>query len=421
MAKNERKSKKVVFRAGAEFASRDFWENDLQMDVNPWLAWVQDKSSVRGWVEERSKRQLNVLCDCLGLDGARLQDQRDGLIACDGQLTPYFLVDRFAYRRSKFAAADYATTKLSAELIELCRIDADSYDTDALLFALYRLDPVHLVTVYHLEKLHTTGFARMKLKGDARKPNNKTFEQFLTPSVVERVLSQFDAKRRDGRISEFKNIVRHRDHHLLFVRREERRSMLLRSGRPLFGFRPEWIVLDFRDNGRRVDIASISMSIPLEIANGLAAAYFRGDCEYENEMQVTYRPQIDKFLEVLTRDGCDFLKLVEISVKNSPLDGAPTIKISSEDGESIAESVRHFEKSVGRIIDDVDMIKSIKGLYSGKRVKLLFQRVPDVKDGYDVRYTDNVLNARERRTIEAKLREEPHGLRVLSTEKRHKQ
>lgn len=400
--------------------SRDFWENDLQMDLDPWLARAADDSHMRRWINGLNKRCLGILQTSLGLNaGGKLQEQRDELLSCDGHITPYFLVDRFAYKRSKFATADYARSVLPDEIADACKVGDDNYDTTALLLALFQIDPNHLITVFHLEKVHTTGFARMKLKGNARKPNT-TFKQFLTPPVVQQALARFDTDHSDGRTSEFKNIVDHAGHHLVFIRREEKRSMLLRAGRTIHAFKPEWIVLDFRNNGKGVDIASTGMTVPLQIANRIVSLYFGGTREYENEVQVTYGSQILKFLTALAHDECEFLKLAEVHVRNSPIEGAPILRISSEDGESIAESVRHFENAVGPVLDDVDLIKAVKAVYCGKRVKLTFEPVGDVQDGYVVRYADGALNAPQRRGFEQDVCGEPYGIRALSTEKRHK-
>ena len=106
-----------------ESAERGFWENDLQMCLDPWLDLATDRNHMRGWVEGLTKRQLRVLCTNLGLDGnGRLQDQREALLGCDGQLTPYYLVERFAFRRSKFATADYAAVVLPSNTLDECRI-----------------------------------------------------------------------------------------------------------------------------------------------------------------------------------------------------------------------------------------------------------------------------------------------------------
>lgn len=404
----------------ANGVTRDFWENHLQMCIDPWLQNAADAQYMRRWLGDLNKLHLRMMCGYLGVDwDAKLEDQRESLLACNGRLTPYYLVERFAYRRSRFAISDYAATVLAKPIFDSCR-SGEAFDTLALLLALYNNSPEHLRTVYHLEKVHSTGFARMKLKGRARKPK-KSFREFLTSAVLKRLLAEFDARRDDGRASELMNIVPDTDHPVAFIRREEQRSMLLRSSRAVHGFKPEWIILDFRDNAKRVDISSHSISVPLELANRIASAYFRTDCEYVNEVEVTPKALIDKLLDLLKRDAVDFLKLVEVHVKNSPLEGAPVLKLSSDGDESVADSVRHFEKVIGAILADLDLIKAIKVLFCGKRVKLTLEAVPDAPEGYCVRYTDKTLNKRERDAFETKVREEPYGIRVLSTEKRHKQ
>jgi hypothetical protein len=237
---------------------------------------------------------------------------------------------------------------------------------------------------------------------------------------MQETLAEFDAAAKDGRRSRFESILPHRDHHLVFVRREERRTTLLRSQHAVHGFKPEWIVLDFHNNGKRVDISSVSMSVPLELANRIASKYFGCPCEYENEVQVTPKALIVEFVETLKQDECKFLTLVEITAKNSPLDGAPGLRISGDGETSIGESVRHFENAVGDITSNPDLIKSIKVLYGGKRVKVLLQPFGSAPDGYVVEYVDRTLNAIERTEFESKLMKKPYGLRITSTEKRHK-
>lgn len=138
---------------------------------------------------------------------------------------------------------------------------------------------------------------------------------------------------------------------------------------------------------------------------------------------MTYEQQIVKFLDRLRKDECidDGFTLVEVSVHNSPLEGSPGLRISGDDSESIAESIRHFEKAVAKIMDPIALVKSVKVLYADKRVMVKFEPAKGVEQGYVVRYQDAVLNAKEREAFLSKLREEPYGLRVLSTEKQHKQ
>ena len=401
--------------------NRDFWENDLQISIDPWLEQARSSYFVERWLAGLTKRQLQVLRSNLGSDGdeTTLAEKRRALAGSNGELTPYILVYRFAYRRATFAIANYADRVMGGEL-ETFRTGENKYDLLAILFALYRRDPAHLKTVYHLEKVDSTGFARMKLKGKVRLPAKQTFHDFITAndSPVPAILEAFDAKKRDRRASEFKEVVSDADRDLVFIRREELPSMVLKARRAFHGFRPEWIVLDFHDNGRRVDIGSHSMTVPLDIANKIMSAYVGAPCVYENEIQITYKQQILAFFEMLKGDADKYFKLAEIAVRNSPLDEAPLLDIGASGTNSIAKSVRHFEQAVGPVMNNPDLIRSLKVLYSKKRIKLTFEPRAEVADGYVVRYTDSVLNPKERKAFEAIIRKKPYGIRILSSEKR---
>jgi len=194
---------------------------------------------------------------------------------------------------------------------------------------------------------------------------------------------------------------------------------VLRRGGVVHGYRPEWIILDFTDGAKRVNISSVSVSVPLEIANRLASGYFGRSCEYENESRVTYAKQLERFLDVLRKDKTGELLLVEVVVLNSPLEGSPKIKITDPDSHPIGDAIGHFEKVVGGILSDIENIESIKVHYRKKRVSLIFEKVEGSDDEYVVRYSDHRLNALERRSFEEHLRN-VHGIPVLSTEKRFK-
>jgi len=186
------------------------------------------------------------------------------------------------------------------------------------------------------------------------------------------------------------------------------------------GYRPEWIILDFTEDAKRVNISSISVSVPLEIANRLASGYFHATCEYENECQITHAKQLEHFLKTLQAKDDGDLVLVEIVVTNSPLDGAPKFKISDADSKPIGRAIAHFERAVGKLLVHVDHIDSVKVRYRKKRISLIFEP-QDGSDGeYVVRYSDHRLNAGERRRFEELIRSS-HGIEILSTEKRFKQ
>lgn len=396
-----------------------FWENDLEMGLEHFFARSRRDGFMDEWVSRRTGRQVNVLCMNLGLDGAgSVRSKKDSLRSCDDELLPYLLVDQFAKYKSKIATIDFAKGVLADDVLETCRKSEEDFDTTALLFAIYHNSWSDLRLVFHLDKIHKSGFARMKLKDMVRRPR-RNFEEFLQPETVKEILDAFDRAKGDGRTSEFKNVVIHNGHHLVFIRRAERPDLVLRADGVVHGYRPEWIILDFADGAKRVNISSVSVSIPLEIANRLASGYFGKSCEYENESKVTYAKQLERFLDILRKQKSGELLLVEVVVLNSPLEGSPKIKITDPDSHPIGNAIGHFEKAVGGILSEIENIESIKVYYHKKRVSLIFEKVEGADDEYVVRYSDHRLNAMERRSFEDHLRD-VHGIPVLSTEKRFK-
>jgi hypothetical protein len=395
---------------------RSFWEDELETSLQKPLADAGNSRRMAAWVNKLSPRQRAVLCESLGVEAKKVKDQRAALKACNGELTPFYLVDQFAYRKSKFAVADLATKVLTPEQLDACRVKDDEYDVKALLYALYDNDPDNLRMVFHLDKIHKSGFARMTLDKPPRQPD-QTFEEFLTTDRAREMLANFDAAKRDRRHSELKNIIRHDHHHLVFIRRPERSQYILRDDHIQHGHRAEWIILDFAGNCRRVNISSISPDVPLEIANALATAYYGRDVEYDNEREVTYRQQIVRFLDQLKAGNCQGLALCGMSLTNSPLHTCD-LRLSHEDEDVVCRAVAAIERDHGSVTQDVDRVEGIKVEYYDKRIEIRFEAL-EADEEFIVRYFDSRLNALARKRFEDFMRE-THGIPILSTEKRHK-
>lgn len=396
----------------------DFWENELEMPVRYWLEQAGDNGFMENWITGLKGPQVAVLHSLLGLPSAdstrqRKHDLRDRAAA----LQRFVPVSRFARSKSRVAVIDYAETVLPPAVMDQCRDGNGEFDVPAVLFALFDHDWNDLPAVFHLDKIHKSGFARMILENPPKRPG-KEFGTFLDTAGLSAHLARFDRTKSDGRASQLKNIIPRGGRHLVFVRRAERRDMLLQSTTVVHGFAPEWIILDFQDGATRVNISSKSVSVPLEIANHIASAYFGKEVEYVNDRECSYTKQIQRLLGLLADDRAEELTLVEIAVDNGPLDGAPKIVLSRSEG-SIAGSIRHFGKAVGGILDDVGQIDRIKVAYQDKRVTLKFEPDEENEDEFVVRYSDHTLNENERRRFETFM-SEAHGITILSTEKRHR-
>jgi hypothetical protein len=395
-----------------------FWENELEVPVRYWLEQAEDARFMERWISDLKGPRVSVLHALLNLPPVESTRRgKDDLRGRLGLLRQFVPVSRFARSKSRVAVIDFAESVLDPEVMELCRDGNGEFDVTALLFAVFDRDWNSLPTVFHLDKIHKSGFARMVLAKPPKRPDTDLGE-FLDTSSLAAHLAGFDRAKKDGRASQAKNIIPRDGRLLVFVRRAERRDMLIQSTTVVHGFAPEWIILDFHDGAARVNISSKSISVPLEIANHIASAYFGREVEYVNDREHSYTKQIQRLLGLLGNDEIEELRLVEIAVDNGPLDGAPKIVLSRSEG-SIAGSIRHFEKAVGGMVDDIDRIDRIKVLYRNKRVTLKFEGDDENDDEYVVRYSDHTLNEKERRLFEAFM-SDSHGITILSTEKRHR-
>ncbi|MBF0155181.1 MAG: hypothetical protein HQL64_15695 [Magnetococcales bacterium] len=402
----------------AEAPPPEFWDNELEMGIQHILPALTSEESSQEWIEKLNGRQLETLCDCLGLVVRnRIKDRREALQSLNGQLLPYRLVDCFSMRKSKVAIVELSQDILDKAIVEGCRINDEDFDTKALLFALYHYNHQELRNVFLLDKIQKTGFARMALAVPPTGKPDASFQDFLSPDRIRRMLETYDCDKKDRRTSDFKALLMEEGRPILFIRRAEKPSLIVQTVGVLHGFHPEWIILDFSPDAKRVRISSSSRTVPLEIANRLASGYFQAECEYENEIEDVFEQQIHHLFGLLMKGQASQLSFVEILLQHSPLDGASKVNLS--DPVSICKSVVHFQHAVGDILSDLLNIKSIKVLYKGKRVRLIFESVDGARDRFDFRYTDQPLNARERTTFEELMRSE-HGIPVLSTEKRHK-
>lgn len=402
----------------AEAPPPEFWDNELEMGLQHLQPALASDESGQEWVAKLNGRQLEMLCDCLGVDsGEKPKERHEALQSVNGRLLPYRLVDHFSMRKTRVAIVDLSRDALDESLVEGCRVNEEDFDAKALLFALYHHDPQGLRDVFLLDKIQKTGFARMALtKTPSAKPD-ATFREYLSPDRIRRMLEAYDRDKKDRRASDFKAVLIEEGRPVLFIRRAEKPSLIVQTVGVVHGFHPEWIILDFSPDARRVRISSSSPTVPLEIANRLASGYFQAECEYENEIEGVFSQQIHRLLGLLQEERANHIAFVEILLEHSPLDGASKMTLS--DPSSICKSVAHLQQAVGDVLSDLRNIKSIKVLYKGKRVRLIFEPVDGAADQFVVRYTDHPLNARERTAFEELMRNE-HGIPALSTEKRHK-
>lgn len=392
----------------------DFWESELEMGLEHVFAHFREEGRMEAWVEKRKGRQVNALLKTCGeTPGTSARKNKETLLSCNGQLLQYGLVDWFGKRKSRQAVVDIALDVLSESELDDYRV-GDAYDDRTMLYGLYRRDPQLLHKVLLVDKMHKSGFARMVLDKNLRRPE-QPLEEYLSEQSVAALLRECDLARNDDRTSELKGIERENDHCTLFIRRADRPEMIVGPSGVQHGYKPEWIILDFSASGKRVGISSMSMTAPVQIANRIAQEYFAKPCTYLNESQITATKQLEHFFTLLRDNAVEHLTLVELTLKSSPL--AEQVELRLGGPEGIGNAIAGFERLVGPLLSDIGQIESFRLAHGSKRVHLKIEKAENVDNGFVVRYSDGKLNRKQRKQFEEHMERE-HGIIVLSTEKR---
>lgn len=403
-----------------DYPSIEFWENRLEVPAGRIAEDARGPGFLAAWVAKRTARQVSVLSYLLGIStDVSVREQRDCLQVRETELKPFVLAADFAMRKSIHATRDVAGECLSAEELDLSCDSNGKYDTTALIFAILYRAPGDLEKVFHLDKLHKVGFARMRLAKPPRRPPSK-LSDFLNSAKLPALLRHFDAETRDRHVSELLQVIEVSDSLLVFIRRPHQKEHILVGERVVHGFTPDAIVLDFRSEGARLNVASHGHAASFDIANRIVSAFYGQALRYEDVTEISHEAQVLRFLHRLRNDEARDLSLVELRMHNSPLHGAPIIDISNKGNLSIGPALAQLEQAFKWTLDDVSRIPRLKVLFNDKRVSM---EIDPVGNGlsdqrtFVLRYRDQSLTLGERQVFEA-LIEQDHGIKVVSTEKR---
>jgi len=401
--------------ARSKMPPQTFWKDDLGLNIEELVDAFDDEARA-AWIDKLNGRRAAIICEALGLDGHSTQSRKEALRDTGDELVPFYQVERFARFKSKVAALEIAHEVLSEERLGECMTSGGNGDTTALLLAIYVQRWEALKAVALLDRTHKSGFAGMHLIGAGRKAKHALSDLFK-PSALRTILSAADKTARDRRTTVFRGVLDRNGRLQLFMRRAERPDQMVRpQGGVIHGFKPEWIILDFEPEAKRVRIASRTGVVPIQVANRIAQACFEKDCHYINDSDTTSRATLEKFLTQLRANRNGPLLLVELTCKTSPLKGSPALRISQPDSQHIGPSLHHFEDRVGKI--PLDNIDSVKVLFCKKRVTIILDRAEDDTNAFEVRYSDHRLNRLEREDFVTLLRE-THGIPIHSTEKHY--
>ena len=398
----------------------EYWRDRLEVGTALVVESHRRDDYMRRWIAILTPRCRAVLQEHFGLD--ETVELKAALYALRSELLPFLLVDAAMEGKRGGSIEQLGRARLTPEALAACQrptiVDGvASYDRRAILWRLYLTDPANLELVFHFDRLQRKGFARMVVD-DAPPVNGTDPGTFLTRGTLQGLLDRYEQERDTQRQSHCAAILNGDGHYRVFIKRDMKQAFVSHGPKNTFGFEREWIILVFEPGLRRVKICSRSPSVPPQLADRIASGFFGVPVNYENEVIETPVETVAAFLSSLLTEP-QRLPLVELVARSCGLDGSPQLRLSSKESASIAPALRQFARAFGNPLEDIGAIESIKVWAFDKRVKLIIEPVGKGGLACVVRYADQPLDTQERRDFE-ELMWNDYGIRVLSTEKKHR-
>ena len=395
----------------------DFWEDRLEIRAD-FLSAYRTPSQIERWVANRSRNEVAVLRALVGLPAdAKRSDRRADLLKYADELRRFIPVSVFGLYKSTLATVEVASGCVSKEILKLAAADEDTHDKTALLFAIYDHSLDALEKVFFLDKLHRVGLARMKLRRVPRRPRSSLMS-FLCSDRFKELLERFDRDRRDGRRCQLRSVFERKGGCLVYIRCPHTEGRLLIGDRLRHGHRADWIVLEFRKEGRLLNVASHGKKASFAIADRIASSFYGQACEYRNIEEVVYSAQLEAFLDQLATNKAQDLLMVSFGFREPPLPALEVLEGSNSASVSVGPAILALQRLLQLSLLDGDHLEHLKVVYRDKRVPLRIDRLEETNQGrqYVIRYRDQSLNLTERAEFE-KLIERNHGFKIVSTEK----
>ena len=392
----------------------EYWQNQLEVPLADVLARTEKPPFFATWVDGVSPACRRVLARELGLPREMPQPAlRKAVLRFRDTLVPLVLVDAAMAGKRRSAILEVARAVLGADDLEGAR-SGSALDRRALGWTLHLRGAANLQRVFHIDRIHRRGVARMALAERPASPAPAGPEAFC-PSAVAAVLAECQRERGLSGLDPRAETLTTPEQHVAFFKWPRKSAFVVRGADNVFGYERQWVVLAFTRDLWRVTIASDPGEAPARIAERIAGSVFGHPVRYVNESIATPLETADRFVASLLDEKAG-MALVEAEVRTHAQQGAPLVRVHGCGDESIAVQVRRLELAFGGEVTRAARLGAVKVVAFGKRVRMVFE--PAFGDGVIVRYSDQVLAPEERDAFERRMRD-AHGITVFSTEKRH--
>ena len=354
----------------------DFWRRDLRLGrYDEIRARLDDPSyrmrQVAAWF--RTRRVLRYIADRIDIPSvAAVSDLQRALADCGDDLLPYLLVGAFAANKSEAAVLDAAAVALPLAVVEACKDGNGRSDRLLLLLHLVDVAPEALAHVRGLHAWHRHGAANLVL---SRRPARREgrFIEFVVGAAMENAIASVTCPAGVPPVHFEMAMPRGDDGVLVFLRRNLRRGHTWSNDGKCIthGHDEESIVLHFLDDVRRVRVSAQTADLPRQLADAIATAWFGQTCTFVEDLAPTEPACLRRLVAALVSRRVRDLRLVELAVRNAPLQGAPDLIVRTRDeGADIADAVAHFERTMGPLFERLHDILLLRVVFEDRRVDL---------------------------------------------------
>lgn len=425
--------------------TRDFWNRLRVWHKRVIGDRLRDADLVQRRLRSLGKGFVQALCLWIGLPidtvtTAELVEVLQGTMAATPSQTwcqDLFLLMEFLHGKGHEAIETIGRILLSEPIIHL--IDSGVFTADGRRLAhtmhVYYQNPPDLALVLLFEHAERAGYTRYTLVPWADEGNHAISEveaehaaqriqdgldlSALTVPVVNHALEMFEARRGGGKHSICARILQESNGSILaFIYRVLREASIPEMDRTLFGDEVETIVLRFGDRLRTLEEHS-AKHIGTSIAGTVASDLLGAKVKYIDDTNRTTREAVDNLLNTLLQTDDDRLRLVEIYLSQSPLEGSPILIVRCDKTKSLAPGLEFLEDkqiSLLRELDDVRYIGlAFDRIMGDKRHPYIFKlRFDPIADFYFARYSCSRPSKYLRSQFEGYLRDH-YNVRAIPT------
>jgi hypothetical protein len=397
-----------------ESLDREYWQNQLEVPLADALVRTEEPAFFSTWVGLMGPACRRVLARQLGLPpNIPTPSLQKTALRFRAELVPLVLVDAAMAGKRRSAIVEVARAVLGPADLEEARA-GNGHDRRALGWALYVHGASNLLRVFHVDRVHRRGVARMALAEHPATAASNRPDAFCR-AAVDAILSDCQRDRGLVGLQPRTETLTTAEQHIAFFRWPRKSAFVVRGGDNVFGYERQWVVLAFSRDFWRVRIASDPGEAAARIAERIAGSVFGHPVRYVNESIATPLETADRFVASLLDERAE-MALVEAEVRTHEQQGAPLVRVHGCGDASIAAELRQLQLAFGDEVTRAARLGAVKVVAFGKRVRMVFE--PAFGDGVIVRYSDQVLAPDERDAFERRMRD-AHGITVLSTEKCH--